>query len=76
VVNGYLQITYTRLRQPMAVGYTVEVSSDLTTWNSGPTFTTELSATPLDAIRELVTVRDNAPIATNPRRTMRLQIGY
>jgi hypothetical protein len=76
VVNGYLQLSYVRLIQPIAIGYSVEVTSDLVGWNAGPAFTTELSAVNLDATRQLVTVRDNTPAATLPRRAMRLRVDY
>jgi hypothetical protein len=72
--NGYLTLTYPRLRNPIDVNYAVEVSSDLTTWNSGPAFTTQLTVTPLDATREQVTVRDNTTITGVTRRAMRLKV--
>ena len=73
IQNGFLTLTFTRLRIPLDVSYAVEVTSDLATWNSGPAFTTELSATPLDATREQVTVRDTTPVSGTARRSMRVR---
>ena len=63
----YLQITIPRRSDHPAL-LTVEVSSDLTTWNSGPTFTEVVSDTPAALV-----VRDLTPLGTGtPRRFMRL----
>lgn len=62
IAGGYLTLTFARLHTPLDIRYDVEVSGNLATWNSGPTFTTETLVTPLDSTRERVTVRDNTPI--------------
>jgi fibronectin type 3 domain-containing protein len=58
----YLTITFKRLKDPSDLTYTVEVSSDMENWSSGPTATTQVSATSLDQNYEQVTVRDNTAI--------------
>ncbi len=71
--NGYLSITYTRLRQRFDFGCIGEVSSDLRTWNSGTGFTMETEVIPLDEIREQVTLRDAIPTDDVDQRFMRLR---
>jgi len=67
VLNGHLAITFVRRRMPIDLIYTVEVSGDLATWNSGATFTTETSVVPLDTDSDTVTVSDNAPVSSGSR---------
>jgi len=64
----FLQITIPRrIDHPAAL--TVEVSSDLTTWDAGPMFTEVVSDTPAALV-----VRDLTPLGTGtPQRFMRLQ---
>ena len=71
--NGFLSMTYTRLRNRFDFDCVVEVSGDLVTWNSGPGFTVETGIVPLDDLREQVTVRDALPASTASRRFIRLQ---
>ncbi|MEI6655376.1 MAG: hypothetical protein WCP45_11450, partial [Verrucomicrobiota bacterium] len=73
IQDGFLSITYTRLRRRFDFECIGEVSSDLRTWNSGAGFTIETKAVPLDDIREQVTVRDAAPIFGVDQRFMRLR---
>ncbi|MGA2221094.1 MAG: glycoside hydrolase family 88 protein [Verrucomicrobiia bacterium] len=56
--SGYLTLTFIRRHDVGDLNYIVEVSDDLFTWNSGPSFTREVSVTALDAQRDLVTVQD------------------
>ena len=66
--DRFLQIAIPRRAEHAAV-LTVQVSSDLTTWNSGPLHT----VTVVDEVEHLV-VRDLTPLTpTQPRRFMRLQ---
>jgi regulation of enolase protein 1 (concanavalin A-like superfamily) len=71
--NGFLSITYTRLRRRFDFECIGEVSSDLRTWNSGAGFTMETEVVPLDDIREQVTVRDAVPTDGVDQRFMRLR---
>jgi len=73
IQDGFLSITYTRLRRRFDFECIGEVSSDLRTWNSGAGFTIETKVVPLDDIREQVTVRDAAPIFGVDQRFMRLR---
>ena len=51
------------------VDYLVEVSGDLTTWNSGPTHTVTVQDTETSLV-----VRDALPISGNSKRFIRLRI--
>ncbi|MEI6860673.1 MAG: putative Ig domain-containing protein [Verrucomicrobiota bacterium] len=72
--GGRLTLTFVRRNDIADLNYVVEVSADLQTWNSGPDFTAEISATPLDATRDLVTVRDLSPMTGTGRRFIRLRV--
>ena len=76
LVGGYLTTTFTRRKSLIDLIYLVEVSGDLVTWNSGSTFTTEVSVTPRDAGTETVRVRDNIPFAAGARRFIRVKVTY
>lgn len=71
--DGFLAMTYTRLRHRFDFDCVVEVSGDLVTWNSGPGFTVESGIVPLDDIREQVTVRDAMPAGGSTQRFIRLR---
>jgi regulation of enolase protein 1 (concanavalin A-like superfamily) len=73
IQDGFLSITYTRLRRSFDFKCIGEVSSDLRTWNSGAGSTIETKVVPLDDIREQVTVRDAAPTDGVDQRFMRLR---
>lgn len=76
IQDGFLSITYTRLRQRFDFECIGEVSSDLRTWNSGAGFTMETEVAPLDDIREQVTVRDTIPHESVAQRFIRLRATY
>jgi regulation of enolase protein 1 (concanavalin A-like superfamily) len=71
--DGFLSVTYTRLRRRFDFDWGVEISSDLATWQSGPGFTEEIAIVPLDDFREQVTVRDAFPMDDGNRRFIRLR---
>ena len=71
--DGFLAMTYTRLRHRFDFDCVVEVSGDLVTWNSGPGFTVESGIVPLDDMREQVTVRDAMPAGDSNQRFIRLR---
>ena len=82
--NGYLTLTFSRPLTATDVSYTVQVSSDLVTWNDGslytaggdvPTnaFTTQLSRTVSGGI-ETITVRDNTAMLGAGARFIRLKV--
>lgn len=72
--NGVLNLTYVRRMDVSDLNYTVEVSSDLITWQSGSSYTREVSATALDRIREQVVVADLTPLSTVTTRFIRLRV--
>ncbi len=74
-LNGYLTITYFHRIAPSDITYTVEVSPDLSTWNSGAGFTTTLAPSPIDLVTEYAHVRDDRPVADG-MRFMRVKITH
>jgi len=72
--SGYLEITYTRLKNVSNLTYAVETSSDLVTWLTGPTQTTQVGVTSLDEQRERVSVRDLTPLTGSTRRFLRVRV--
>jgi len=65
----YLTLNVTRRNNRADVDYIVEVSGDLTTWNSGPTHTVTVQDTETSLV-----VRDALPISGNSKRFIRLRI--
>ena len=67
-----------RYRRPLygrpGLTYNVQVSSDLQTWSSGPTSTTEVTVLPNGDGTETVSVRDNLTTASLTRRCIRLAV--
>ena len=76
VQNGCLTITFTELIPPVDVIYTVQVSSDLVTWNSGPGYTTQVSVTPINSTTQQVVVRDNTPLTSANKRFIRVSVSH
>ncbi len=74
--GNYLTLTYTQVISATDITYTVQVSNDLQTWNSGPAYTTQISATNNpDGVTQSVTVQDLTPTGGgNPPQFMRLQV--
>ena len=72
----YLMFRYLRRTDYPQLTYTVQVSNDLHSWNSGSTYASELGATPTgDGVTELVTVRILPAINRNtPLRAARLHV--
>ena len=69
----YLAMTYAWDKLANDVNCTAEVSSDLTTWHSGPLYTQIETVRDLGPLEE-VTVRDLASAATQSNRFMRLRL--
>lgn len=69
VASSYLTLTIPRRTRRSDTTYTVEVSSDLQTWNSGPGHTVIVQ----DTDTQLV-VRDAFPQSTNAKRFIRLKV--
>lgn len=73
--NTYLTLAYTQLISAPDITYTVEVSGDLKTWNSGAGFTSEVSATDNpDGVTRKVVVQDLTPASGTTNRFMRLSV--
>ncbi len=72
--DGALTLTFLRRRDVTDLIYTVEVSGDMQTWESGPGRTQEVSVTPLDSQREQVVARDLTPMGGSQRRFIRLKV--
>lgn len=73
ISGGYLKVTFIRRNDVGDLAYIPEVSEDLLTWNSGPSYTEEVTSVPLDAQRDRVTVRDLAPVFENANRFLRVR---
>jgi hypothetical protein len=75
--SNYLAISYTRVLFDTDISYTVQVSNDLATWNSGPSFTAQLGP-PLDNGdgTQTITVQDLVPVDSATKRFIRLQISH
>ena len=71
----HLSITFNELTNTPSLSYTVQVSSDLVTWNSGSTYTTVVSQTPDGTSLTRVTVTDNMALSSTGRRFIRIQVG-
>jgi hypothetical protein len=65
----YLTLTIPRRTRRTDVEYVVEISSDLTAWNTGPGHI--VTVQDLD---DLLVVRDAQPISAHPRRVLRVRI--
>jgi hypothetical protein len=71
--GGFQTLTYLCPPGLTDVTYVVQVSSDLVTWNSGPSFTTTISNS-LVGNQQQVVVRDLTPTSGTTRRFIRLEI--
>jgi hypothetical protein len=78
IQGGYLAITFVQRTPPTDLNYTVQVSGDLITWNSGSANTTPMSVTSIDASTQLVTVRDNVliDVTTARKRFIRVNVTH
>jgi hypothetical protein len=74
IQSGALALTYTRRNDVTDLTYAVEVSSDLTTWVTGDANTQEIAVTPLDGLRDQVTVKDRTLLGPGVRRFMRVRV--
>jgi hypothetical protein len=74
--NGYLAITFVQRIPPTDLNYTVQVSSDLVNWSSGPTITTQTAVTPINSASQSVTVRDNTLLNTLNKRFIRVNVTH
>jgi len=72
--NGYLQISYPKWIDAGDLTYVVEVSGDLQTWSSGPSYTQLISVTPIDGTREQVIEGDLIPTTSTPHRFIRVKV--
>lgn len=75
--NGasHLQIMYTQPATVQDVTYLVQVSSDLSSWFSGSSYTSSTSTTD-ESGNKTVTVTDLTSVGTVPHRYMRLQVQH
>ena len=76
--SNYLALTYTKVIAATDLTYTVEISNDLQTWNSGPSYTTTTNVTAnLDGVTQSVTVRSLVPLSvTAPKQFIRLRVSH
>ncbi len=74
--NGYLTISFVQRVAPTDLTYTVEVSGDMGTWSSGSSYTTQVSATSIDAATQRVVVRDNTLASAAATRFIRVRVSH
>jgi putative Ig domain-containing protein len=73
--GNYLTLTYTRVLSATDITYTVQVSTDLQNWNSGPGFTDPPVATGTsNGVTQLYNVQAAQPEGTEPEQFIRLQV--
>ena len=74
--TDHLALTYTQVLAATDITYTVQVSSDLQTWHSGPAYTTITDSTVSPGgLTKTVTAETRAPMAgNNPPQFIRLKI--
>lgn len=76
--NNYLSLAYTKVIAATDLIYTVQISTDLKTWNSGPGYTGIMStvANP-DGVTQTVTVQSLIPLtAGTSKQFIRLQVSH
>jgi len=74
--GNYLALTFTQVNSATDITYTVQVSNDLQSWNSGPSYTstTSVVSTP-GATTQTVTVQSITPMTGSaPMQYLRLQV--
>ena len=72
--SDYLALSYLQVLFNTDITCTVQVSGDLTTWNSGPGFTAVVSTVDNGDGTETITVRDTTPISSATKRFIRVHI--
>lgn len=72
--GGRLLFSYLHRLDTTDLTYTPEVSSDLVTWNSGPSFIDNFSVVPINSQLEMVHVRDRTEMSSTAKRFMRLKV--
>jgi hypothetical protein len=72
---NYLTLKYTQVIAATDITYTVEVSGDLRTWNSGPGYTATVSAVNNpDGVTQTVIVQDLTPVTSGSMQFVRLRV--
>ena len=76
--SNYPALTYTKVKSATDLTYTVQVSTDLQTWNSGASYTTTTSSVNNpDGVTQSVTVRSLVPIDVGTsKQFIRLQVSH
>jgi hypothetical protein len=73
--SNYLTLIYTQVIADTDISYTVQVSGDLKTWNSGSSYTSTVSTTINSNGTETVVVQDLTPISTSAtKRFIQLEV--
>ena len=76
--TNYPALTYTKVKSATDLTYTVQVSTDLQTWNSGASYTTTMSSVNNpDGVTQSITVRSLVPVGGGlPKQFIRLQVSH
>ncbi|MCX6803286.1 MAG: hypothetical protein NTY48_01810, partial [Candidatus Diapherotrites archaeon] len=73
IENGYLTMTYQRIKNSTDLNFMVSVSHDLSTWNTGPSYLELVSVTD-NGNTELVKYRDLVPVANSQQGYLKLKV--
>ena len=71
--SNYLTLTYAQVKAATDINYTVEVSGDLSTWNSGTGYTAPVGTTDKGTTQTVV-VQDLVPLSSATKRFIRLKV--
>ena len=73
--NGFLSLSYRRRISAIDLLYVAEISDDLLTWNSGPTYLGEtIQPDAVNPDLEVVTVHSLVPAANVPKQFLRVRV--
>jgi hypothetical protein len=71
IVNGYFTVTYSRSKAATDVAVTLQTSSDLVNWQSGPAYFQQLNV--VDQVtNQLITAQTTAPVGAGAKAFVRL----
>jgi hypothetical protein len=73
--NGFLTLTYTQINSATDISYLPEVSGDVTNWNGGPLFVSQLVLAS-NSVFQTIQARDLVPLGVAPNRFIRLHITH
>jgi PKD repeat protein len=73
ITNGYFTLTYNQYKATSDLTFTVEVSNDLITWNSGPAYFATVQTID-NGPTQTITVRETSPVSATAHSFVRLAV--